>query len=284
MQPKAGVIDVGGGMRGVYAAGVFDRCLEDGVHFDAAMGISAGSANIVSFLAGQQGRNLRFYTQYSFRKQYMGWGNFLRKRSFIDLDYVYSTLSDSDGEDPLDYDMLAADPTELIIVGCHARTGQTRYFTRADIERDRYDILKASSALPVVCRPYEVDGELYYDGALGDTIPVQKALDLGCERLVLVLTKPRDTVRSSKGDRRMARLLRLRHPQAAARLAGRAQRYNDGVAHAKRLESEGRALVLAPDDTCGVDTLAKDRDAMLRLYRKGYDDGAAIAPFLAQSA
>lgn len=284
MQPKAGVIDVGGGMRGVYAAGVFDRCLEDGVHFDAAVGISAGSANIVSFLAGQQGRNLRFYTQYSFRKQYMGWGNFLRKRSFIDLDYVYSTLSDSDGEDPLDYDMLAADPTELIIVGCHARTGQTRYFTRADIERDRYDILKASSALPVVCRPYEVDGELYYDGALGDTIPVQKALDLGCERLVLVLTKPRDTVRSSKGDRRMARLLRLRHPQAAARLAGRAQRYNDGVAHAKRLESEGRALVLAPDDTCGVDTLAKDRDAMLRLYRKGYDDGAAIAPFLAQSA
>lgn len=284
MQPKAGVIDVGGGMRGVYAAGVFDRCLEDGVHFDAAVGISAGSANIVSFLAGQQGRNLRFYTQYSFRKQYMGWGNFLRKRSFIDLDYVYSTLSDSDGEDPLGYDMLAADPTELIIVGCHARTGQTRYFTRADIERDRYDILKASSALPVVCRPYEVDGELYYDGALGDTIPVQKALDLGCERLVLVLTKPRDTVRSSKGDRRMARLLRLRHPQAAARLAGRAQRYNDGVAHAKRLESEGRALVLAPDDTCGVDTLAKDRDAMLRLYRKGYDDGAAIAPFLAQSA
>lgn len=284
MQPKAGVIDVGGGMRGVYAAGVFDRCLEDGVHFDAAVGISAGSANIVSFLAGQQGRNLRFYTQYSFRKQYMGWGNFLRKRSFIDLDYVYSTLSDSDGEDPLDYDMLAADPTELIIVGCHARTGQTRYFTRADIERDRYDILKASSALPVVCRPYEVDGELYYDGALGDTIPVQKVLDLGCERLVLVLTKPRDTVRSSKGDRRMARLLRLRHPQAAARLAGRAQRYNDGVAHAKRLESEGCALVLAPDDTCGVDTLAKDRDAMLRLYRKGYDDGAAIAPFLAQSA
>lgn len=284
MQPKAGVIDVGGGMRGVYAAGVFDRCLEDGVHFDAAVGISAGSANIVSFLAGQQGRNLRFYTQYSFRKQYMGWGNFLRKRSFIDLDYVYSTLSDSDGEDPLDYDMLAADPTELIIVGCHARTGQTRYFTRADIERDRYDILKASSALPVVCRPYEVDGELYYDGALGDTIPVQKALDLGCERLVLVLTKPRDTVRSSKGDRRMARLLRLRHPQAAARLAERAQRYNDGVAHAKRLEAEGRALVLAPDDTCGVDTLAKDRDAMLRLYRKGYDDGAAIAPFLAQSA
>lgn len=284
MQPKAGVIDVGGGMRGVYAAGVLDRCLEDGVHFDAAVGISAGSANIVSFLAGQQGRNLRFYTQYSFRKQYMGWGNFLRKRSFIDLDYVYSTLSDSDGEDPLDYDMLAADPTELIIVGCHARTGQTRYFTRADIERDRYDILKASSALPVVCRPYEVDGELYYDGALGDTIPVQKALDLGCERLVLVLTKPRDTVRSSKGDRRMARLLRLRHPQAAARLAGRAQRYNDGVAHAKRLEAEGRALVLAPDDTCGVDTLAKDRDAMLRLYRKGYDDGAAIAPFLAQSA
>lgn len=283
VQSKTGVIDVGGGMRGVYAAGVFDRCLEDGVRFDMTVGISAGSANIVSFLAGQQGRNLRFYTRYSFRKQYMGWGNFLRKRSFIDLDYVYSTLSDSDGEDPLDYDALAANPAELVIVGCHARTGQTRYFTRADIARDRYDVLKASSALPVVCHPYEVDGEPYYDGALGDTIPVQKVLDGGCDRIVLVLTKPRDTVRSAKGDRRMARLLRLRHPQAAARLVGRAQRYNEGVVQAKRLEAEGRALIVAPDDTCGVDTLAKDRDALLRLYQKGYDDGAAIAPFLAQS-
>lgn len=280
MSGKTGVIDVGGGMRGIYAAGVLDRCLDDGVSFDIAIGISAGSANVCSFLAGQKGRNFRFFADYSFRKQYMGLANFLFKRSFIDLDYIYSTLSDADGEDPLDYEALAANPAELIIVGANARTGATTYFTKDDIAQDSYDALKASSALPVVCHPYKVDGVGYYDGALGDTVPVEKALEMGCEKIVLILTKPKDTVRSAGPDKKMARFLRVRHPEAAKRLEGRAQRYNEGVALAKELEAQGRALILAPDDTCGVDTLTKDRAAMEQLYAKGYGDGAAVKLFV----
>ena len=61
---KTGLIDVGGGLRGVYAAGVLDRCLDEGVRFDYGIGISAGSANLASFLAGQRGRNLRFFRDY----------------------------------------------------------------------------------------------------------------------------------------------------------------------------------------------------------------------------
>ena len=52
------------------------------------------------------------------------------------------------------------------------------------------------------------------------------------------------------------------------------------MALAKELEKDGLALVVAPDDTCGVDTLVRDKEALMRLYRKGYDDGAAIRPFL----
>lgn len=100
---KTGLINVGGGLRGVYAAGVLDRCLDEGVRFDYGIGISAGSANLASFLAGQRDRNLRFFRDYSQRKAYMGPGNFLRGRGFLDLQYIYGTLSVSGGEDPLDY-------------------------------------------------------------------------------------------------------------------------------------------------------------------------------------
>lgn len=65
---KTAVVDVGGGLRGVYAAGVLDRCLEDGIYFDAGIGVSAGSANIASYIAGQKGRNYQFYTEYSVRR------------------------------------------------------------------------------------------------------------------------------------------------------------------------------------------------------------------------
>ena len=68
---KTGVVDVGGGLRGIYAAGIFDYCMDEGIQFDICIGVSAGSANIASYLAGQRGRNYQFYSEYSFRKEYM---------------------------------------------------------------------------------------------------------------------------------------------------------------------------------------------------------------------
>ena len=107
---KTGVVDVGGGLRGIYAAGVFDYCLDRGIQFDYCIGVSAGSANVSSYLAGQKGRNYRFYYQYSFRKRYMGLKDFILKGSYIDLDYIYGTLSNADGEDPLDFQALHNNP------------------------------------------------------------------------------------------------------------------------------------------------------------------------------
>lgn len=72
---KTGIIDAGGGLRGIYGAGVLDRCMEEGVQFDCCIGVSAGSANMCSYVAGQHGRNKPFYQDYSFRKEYMSVGN-----------------------------------------------------------------------------------------------------------------------------------------------------------------------------------------------------------------
>ncbi|MGN0974396.1 MAG: patatin-like phospholipase family protein, partial [Gemmiger sp.] len=76
---KTGIVDVGGGLRGVYAAGVFDYCLDAGIHFDVGIGVSAGSANVISYIAGQKRRNYSFYTDYPFRKEYMSLRNLALK-------------------------------------------------------------------------------------------------------------------------------------------------------------------------------------------------------------
>lgn len=279
---KTGVVDIGGGLRGVYAAGVFDRCLELGVHFDICVGVSAGSANISSYIAGQKGRNYPFFTEYPFRKEYMSWGNFLRKKSYLDLDYIYSTLSNADGENPLNYSALMESPIEYCVVACDAETGETKYFGKENVAQDDYSILKASSAIPFVCHPYEVEGRPYYDGALGDTIPIQKAFNMGCDRVVLILTKPKDVIRQPGKDPFLAKQIEKRYPKAAERLRLRAKRYNDGVALAKDYEVKGQVLIVSPDDTCGVDTLTRDRDALHKLYQKGYADGEAIPSFLSK--
>lgn len=277
---KSGVIDVGGGMRGIYAAGVLDRCMDEGIVFDLAIGISAGSANVGSYVAGQRGRNLSFYADYSLRRAYMGASRFLHDGSYIDLDYVYSTLTNDDGENPLDYDAFASSPTDLRIIASHAITGETKYFDKRDMPRNSYDVFKASSAIPLVCHPWMVAGEPYFDGALGDTVPLEKAFELGCTKVVLILTKPADVPRAVGSDAAIARIIRHKYPRAAERLLGRAERYNEGVALAKALEQDGLVLVVAPDHTFGVDTLTRDREALVRLYAKGLEDGGKIKPFL----
>lgn len=280
---KTGIIDVGGGLRGIYAAGVFDRCMDMGVRFDVGIGVSAGSANILAYAVGQRGRNYPFYAEYPFRKEYMSWKNFLWKRSYLDLDYIYGTLSNSEGENPLDFPAIMASSTEFCVVACDAETGAVKYFGKDDIEQDDYSILKASSAIPFVCRPYEVKGRLYYDGALGDPVPIKKAVQMGCDRVVLILSKPKNLLRQPGKDLPLAKRIEKRYPKAAEQLRLRAQRYNNGVDLAKSYEAQGRVLIISPDDTCGVDTLTKDREALKRLYEKGYQDGGTIAAFLPES-
>lgn len=280
MRPKIGVVDVGGGYRGIYAAGVLDYCLDHGICFDLGIGVSAGSANLASYAAKQARRNLRFYTEYGLRKEYAGFRNFLDKKSFVDLDYVYSTLSNSDGEYPVDYLALARNPMEFVVVATEAETGRARYFDKSHISQDDYSIMKASSAIPYVCHPYEVQGVPYYDGALSDPIPIEKAFQMGCDKVVLLLTLPENTVRTPDKDRRLARGIRKQFPLSALELERRAQRYNDGVDLARHYAAQGKLLIVAPDDTCGVSTLKRNADNMQKLYGKGYGDGAGIAPFL----
>ncbi len=280
MSMKIGVVDVGGGLRGIYAVGVLDYCMDQGIRFDVGIGVSAGSANLASYAAGQRGRNYQFYTEFAFRKKYMSLGNFITKKTYVDMDYVYGTLSNSDGENPLDYLALRDDPMEFYVVATDALTGEPKYFDKGDIRQDDYSIMKASSAIPFVCKPYEVQGALYYDGALGDPVPVEKAFRLGCDRVVVILTKPESVLRNSKRDEKLAAGIRKRYPAAAEKLCKRAQRYNESVALSQEYARQGKVLIIAPDDTCGVDTLKKDKKSLQRLYDKGYSDGKKISDYL----
>ena len=213
----------------------------------------------------------------------MGLRNFITKRSYVNMDYVYGTLCRSDGENPLDYPALRDNPMELYVVATNAFTGEPKYFDKACIRQDDYSVMKASSAIPFLCRPQAVGGELYFDGALGDPVPLDKAFRLGCERVVVILTKPESEQRNSEKDEKLAAHIRKKYPVAAEKLCQRARRYNENVAQAKEYAGQGKVLLVSPDDTCGVDTLKRNKASLRRLYAKGYASGQKIADFLSES-
>ena len=76
---------------------------------------------------------------------------------------------------------------------------------------------------------------------------MKKAFADGCDKVVLILTKPEGTVRADSTDRKLARVIRRRYPKAAEQLALRAQHYNEGIALAEQLAAEGKVLIIAPD-------------------------------------
>lgn len=285
MSGKTALIDVGGGFRDVYGSGVMDYLMDQGIRFDHLIGVSAGAANTISYAAEQSRRNLIFYFDYTFRPEYMGMSHFIRNGNYLNLDYIYGDLTNEGGENPLDYDRLMQSPVRLTVVAADADTGVARYFEKEEIQRNHYDFLKASSCIPVMNHPVEIEGHRYFDGGLADPVPLDFAFEQGADKVVLLLTKPANEMRKPKENRFLSTLLHPAYPVAAKNLSARATRYNQALEKARSLQEEGKVLILGPDDIEGMNTLTKDRKVFMDLYLKGYHDAKRIPEFLhSQSA
>lgn len=280
-----GIIDVGGGLRGIFGAGVFDRCLDDEIDFDVCVGVSAGSANIASFIARQRGRNYPFYTEYSGRKEYMSLQNMMKNGSYLNLEYIYGELSREEGENPVDYETFFSYPGKFFVVASDGITGRVHYFTLDDFKKDDLTPLIASSTLPVFCDACKVGDRYFYDGGLADPVPVEKAFREGCDKVVLILTRPVDFELPTARDRSGAVALMKKFPGAAKLLMQRKALYAEEIKIAKQYEAEGKCLIIAPQAEIadGVGTLTKDKEKLDALYKNGYEEAAKIKAFLSSN-
>lgn len=216
-QGKIGLVVEGGGMKCAYNAGILDAFLDAGISFDYCIGVSAGSGNLASYLAGQRGRNLRFFTE-----------------------HIHSP----------------------------------RYFGREMMKQDDYRLIMASSAIPVVCHPVELNGVPYFDGGLTDAIPVRRALEQGCGKLVVILSKNRDYVRKPQGMRRLYSRVCRSYPNIVDAIERRHIVYNENMKDVFSLERQGVAFVFAASEPIHVGTYSIKEDAERELYDLGLRDFA----------
>lgn len=276
-----GIIDVGGGMRGIYTSGIYDYLIDKNIKIDYCIGVSAGSANLITYVAGQKGRTRRFYYDYSYDKMYMGLSSFLRTGSLLNLDYIYSEISNKGGKDPLDYDAIMDSECIFTAVSTDAATGQPKYFGKNDLKNNDYYVLKATCALPLACRPVSVNGRKYFDGGVSDPIPYKKAFADGCDKVILCITKPVDYQKSRLPS--LVKLLLARYPKTANMLLKMHDKYNNGIKELIELEKQGKALVIYPENCFGVDTLKKSKNGLEALYLEGYRDAEKIEKFITDS-
>ena len=272
---KIGLVLEGGGMKCAYNAGILDAFLDHQIQFDYCIGVSASSGNLASYLSGQRGRNLRFFTEHSRSPDYFGWKSLLKTGNLFGLQYIYGELTRTGGKDPLDYAAFQSNPAEYQAVVTNALTGAAEYFGREQMHLDDYRLIMASSAIPAACRPVLLGGTPYFDGGLSDAIPVRHALNQGCDRLVVILSKNRDYVRRPQGMRLLYRCACRKYPKIVEAITQRHIRYNANLQDVFSLERDGTAFVFAPSEPLQVGTYSRNASAELELYRLGLRDFAA---------
>lgn len=269
---KIGLVVEGGGMKCAYSAGILDAFLDEHISFDYCIGVSAGSANVLSYLAGQRGRNRRFYVEHIGEPMYFGLRSLLKTGNLFNLEYIYGALSNSDGADPLDMEAILKNPAEYELVATDAVTGEAAFFSKHDLRQDDYRHVMASSAIPAVCRPVEIDGHYYYDGGISCSIPVKRALEQGCDKVVVISSKPRDYIKNPEKFKWLYSLVCRKYPKAVQDMNTRHIMYRECQKLMFELETQGRGFIFAPSQALKMSTYAMDKEANQQLYDLGLRD------------
>ena len=275
---KTGLVLEGGALRTIFSCGVLDAFLDAQLPLpDYFVGVSAGAAYGTSYLARQNRRNLKLITSYAGDKRYMGVGNLLnpKNRSYFGLKFAYDTIPNE--LVPFDYEAFQAYEGMAEAVVTNVATGEAEYHLIPRNERYNKTIL-ASCSIPLMFPTVELEGGEYLDGGCADAIPWKHALEMGCDRVVVILTRERDYRKEPDGSMRAIARTFKKNPAFVEAMTTRAQRYNQNREELFEAEKEGKVLVIAPEDTLGCSRTERDTEILRALWQQGYFAGRKLLP------
>ncbi len=264
---KNGLVMEGGGMRGVFTAGVIDVFMENGIDFDGAVGVSAGACFGFNIKSRQIGRALRYNVNYCRDKRYCSWYSFLTSGDIFNVDFCYREIPFE--LDPVDFEAFKNNPLVFYAVCTDLETGGP-YYARIDhCDARDFDLIRASASLPMVSHIVEVDGHLLQDGGTADSIPLRFFESEGYERNIVITTRPRDYIKKKSSVSSFMAWLYRKYPNYARAIKERHVMYNKETAYVYRREKEGAALVIAPDAPVPADRIEHDPEKLKATYEIG---------------
>lgn len=261
-----GLVLEGGTFRPIFSSGVMDALLSEEIMMPYCVGVSAGISDGVSYLSRQKGRNLEIVQKYRNDKRYIGKSNFRKCRSLFGLDFVFGDIPN---------DLIPFDKEEFLryegrcMVGVtNVSTGEAEFLDGKNID-NKYTMLRATCAMPLFFPAIEIGGEKYYDGGIASPVPVDKAFEDGCEKLLVILTQPKGFVkRLGKYDRIGARVLARKYPAMREAILSRPDRYNETVKKCEALEKEGKVMILRPNYP--INSFEENVQKLEKVYWHGY--------------
>lgn len=277
MAMKRGLVLEGGALRGLFSAGVIDVMMENGIDYDGVIGVSAGSNFGCNYKSRQPGRVIRYNVRFANDPRYMGLRSLITTGNLVGAEFAYHYMPLK--LDVFDIATFESDPMEFYLVCTDCLTGEPVYYRMDKVDYDSLEWLRASASMPLVTRPVKVGDRVLLDGGISDSIPLKHFQDMGFDRNVVVLTRPR-SYRKEPTKLWPYRLLMRRYPAITQAMARRHEMYNSQLDYVEREEQAGRIFVIAPEHDLPIGRVEMNVEKMNAVYNIGRETATALLPRL----
>ena len=258
----------GGGLRGAFTSGVLEYFLENNVIFDRVVGVSAGACVGASYISKQIGRNRKVNVEYPSDKRYMGFRHLITTGSYFNMKFVFEEIPNQ--LVPFDEQAFYKNPSEFDVIATSLDDGQSVVFSRKDFKNISLNkALVASSSIPMLAKPVNINGKLYFDGGVSDSIPVKYALSRH-EKAVVVLTRPRGYRKEKLSNKLLYEVTFRKYPEFLKVLLSRNDEYNQTLDFCDQMEKEGKLFIIAPSPEFMIGRTEQNFEKRLNLYNHGY--------------
>ena len=274
----------GGGMRGIYTAGVLDYLLEEGIEFKYCNSVSAGACNGISYVSKQKGRSYRVNVDYIKDKRYLSMRNYIKTGSLFGMDMLFNTIPNE--LVPFDYEAFKQSNMIFNVGVTNCETGESEFYQMKDL-KDNYTPIKASISLPLAAPIVEYQGKKLLDGGVAQPIPIYQAVKDGYKKHFVVMTQHKAYRKSPTKIVPVLKRTYKAYPRLVEAMARRHQVYNDTLSYIEKLECADQCLVVRPSKPLEIGRFERNPDKLKAAYVQGFNDAKAqrkqIERFLKQA-
>ncbi|WP_331477595.1 patatin-like phospholipase family protein [Mediterraneibacter agrestimuris] len=271
MIERATMVLEGGATRGIFTSGVLDYLMEQDFYTSHVIGVSAGSCNAVDYVSRQPGRTRDCMIPTDKSGQYIyGVGKFVKEKSLMNMDLIFDIYPNE--KLPFDYDTYFQSEIMCEIVTTNCETGKAEYLSEKSDRERLMKICRASCSLPLITPIVNVDNVPYVDGGLADSVPVERAMKKGNDKVIVILTRNEGYRKKpiSQGMARVYKRAYRSYPNLVRAIRTRSYWYNREMDLIDRLEQEGKIFVLRPQ-VKPVSRIERDTDTLMGFYTHGYE-------------
>ena len=265
---KVGMVLEGGGMRGIFTVGVLDYRLENNIEIDGIIGVSAGALFGVNYFSKQKGRALNYNKKYLGDKRYISKRSLLLTGNLINKDFAYYKIT----KDlvPFDNQTFIKNNKDYYVTTTDIETGKPTYFKITDVYK-QLEEFRASSAIPFASKIIKINNKKYLDGGISDSIPLDKCLDLGYQKIIVILTQPINYQKQplNKKQLHFIKLKYYKYPNLINTMKNRYIKYNNTLEKIIDLENKKEIFVIRPPKKINIPITSRNIDKIQEVYDMG---------------